>query len=59
VSYKEFETTKFIKSKLDKLENPYESPLETGCVGIIEGNKKTDRVIALRADIDALAMTEE
>ncbi|MEQ8579646.1 MAG: amidohydrolase [Balneola sp.] len=59
VSYKEFETTKFIKSKLDELGIAYESPLETGCVGIIEGNKKSDRVIALRADIDALAMTEE
>jgi len=59
VSYKEFETSKFIKSKLDELNIPYESPLETGCVGIIEGDKKSDRVIALRADIDALAMTEE
>lgn len=59
VSYKEFETTKFIKSKLDELNIPYESPLETGCVGIIEGDKKSDRVIALRADIDALAMDEE
>ncbi len=58
VSYKEFETTKFIKSELEKLGIPYESPLETGCVGIIEGAKKSDRVIALRADIDALAMEE-
>jgi len=59
VSYKEFETTKFIKSKLEELGVSYESPLETGCVGIIEGGKKSDRVIALRADIDALAMSEE
>lgn len=59
VSYKEYETTKFIKSKLDELGIPYESPLETGCVGILEGGKKSDRVIALRADIDALAMQEE
>lgn len=59
VSYKEFETTKFIKSELDKLGIPYESPLETGCVGILEGGKKSDRVIALRADIDALPITEE
>jgi amidohydrolase len=59
VSYKEYETTKFIKSKLDELGISYDSPLETGCVGIIEGGKKSDRVIALRADIDALAMTEE
>ena len=59
VSYKEYETTKFIKSKLDELKIPYESPLETGCIGVIEGGIKSDRVIALRADIDALAMTEE
>ncbi|MEO9885798.1 MAG: M20 family metallopeptidase [Balneola sp.] len=59
VSYKEFETTKFIKAKLDELGISYESPLETGCVGIIKGGIKSDRVIALRADIDALAMTEE
>jgi len=59
VSYKEFETTKFIKAKLDELGISYESPLETGCVGIIRGGIKSDRVIALRADIDALAMTEE
>ncbi len=59
VSYKEYQTTEFIKSKLDELDIPYESPLETGCVGILEGGKKSDRVIALRADIDALAMNEE
>lgn len=59
VSFKEFETTKFIKSKLDDLGIPHESPLETGCVGILKGGKESDRVIALRADIDALAMEEE
>ncbi len=59
VSYKEFETTKFIKSKLDDLGIPYDSPLETGCVGVLKGGKPSDRVIALRADIDALPMNEE
>ncbi len=59
VSYKEFETTKFIKETLEELEIPYESPLETGCVGILEGGKGSDRVIALRADIDALPIMEE
>lgn len=59
LSFQEFETTKFIKSELDKLEIPYESPLETGCVGILEGGVKSDRVIALRADIDALPIQEE
>jgi amidohydrolase len=57
VSFKEFETTDFIISKLQALNIPVERPLETGCVGIIEGNN-ADRVIALRADIDALAMHE-
>lgn len=59
VSFKEFETTKFIKTELDKLGIAYESPLETGCVGIFKGGKESDRVIALRADIDALPMREE
>lgn len=59
VSYHEFETTRFIKQELTKLGISYHSPLETGCVGIIEGGKKSDRVIALRADIDALPMQEE
>lgn len=59
VSYKEFETTKFIKTELQKLGIDYESPLETGCVGILKGEKDSDRVVALRADIDALAMDEE
>ncbi|RNC84709.1 MAG: amidohydrolase [Balneola sp.] len=59
VSFKEFETTKYIKQKLGDLGIPFESPLETGCVGILEGGKKSNRVIALRADIDALPMEEE
>jgi amidohydrolase len=59
LSFHEFETTKFIKSELDKLGIPYDSPLETGCVGILEGGKESSRVIALRADIDALPIPEE
>lgn len=59
VSYQEYETTKFIKSELEKMGIPFDSPLETGCVGILKGGKDSDKVIALRADIDALAMSEE
>ncbi|MEX0608618.1 MAG: amidohydrolase [Balneolaceae bacterium] len=59
VSFEEFKTTEFIKSELQNLGIPFESPLETGCVGIIEGGVKSTRVIALRADIDALPIQEE
>lgn len=58
ISFKEYDTTDYIIHELKKLGIDAERPLETGCVGIIEG-KKSDRVIALRADIDALAMEEE
>jgi amidohydrolase len=58
VSFKEFDTTDFIIGELEKLGVEIHRPLETGCVAIISG-APSDRVIALRADIDALAMEEE
>lgn len=59
ISYKEFKTTNFIIEKLEALDIEIDRPLETGCVGVIEGGTDSDRVVALRADIDALAMQEE
>jgi len=59
LSYQEFETTEFIVDKLEELGIPVDRPLETGCVGVIEGGKASDRVVALRADIDALPILEE
>ncbi|HKK47075.1 MAG TPA: amidohydrolase [Balneolaceae bacterium] len=58
LSYQEFETTEFIIEKLEELGIAVDRPLETGCVGIIEGGKASDRVVALRADIDALPILE-
>jgi len=59
LSFKEFETTKFIVNELEKLENiEVIRPTETGCIGILNG-KEEGPVIALRADIDALAILEE
>lgn len=58
ISFQEHDTTEYILHELKKLGVETHRPLETGCVGIIEG-KKSDRVVALRADIDALAMDEE
>ena len=59
LSYKEFETTNYIEEQLVQLGFVVERPLETGCVAIIEGDIKSDRVVALRADIDALPIQEE
>ncbi len=58
VSYKEFETTQYITTILDGLGCEIHLPLETGCVAVIHGGRKSDRVVALRADIDALPMEE-
>ncbi len=58
ISFKEFDTTEYILHELKKIGIDTEKPLETGCVGIIEG-KPSGRTIALRADIDALPMDEE
>ena len=59
LSYQEFETTEYIIERLEELDITVDRPLKTGCVGVLEGGKKSDRVIALRADIDALAIQEE
>jgi hippurate hydrolase len=59
LSYKEFETSKFIQQKLDSLGIPYQIMAGTGVVALIEGKVPDSRVVALRADIDALPILEE
>jgi len=59
LSFEEYETTTFIMNQLTAMDIPVDRPLDTGCVGVLEGGKASDRVVALRADIDALPMTEE
>ncbi|MBD0332995.1 MAG: amidohydrolase [Chitinophagaceae bacterium] len=59
LSYKEFETSKFIQNKLSEYNIPYEIKAETGVVGLIQGKKSTSRIAALRADIDALPIAEQ
>ena len=56
LSFKEFNTTRFIISKLQQLNINFYQPTETGVVAII-GNG--DNCVALRADIDALPIKEE
>lgn len=59
LSYEEFETSKFVQSKLKEWNIPFEIKAITGVVGIIEGKNPSSRVIALRADMDALPIEEE
>jgi amidohydrolase len=59
LSYKEFQTSVFIQEKLKTLGIPFETKATTGVVGIIKGKNPDSRVIALRADMDALPIKEE
>ncbi len=59
LSYKEFETSKFVQEKLKACDIPFEIKATTGVIGIIEGNNPHSRIIALRADMDALPIKEE
>ena len=59
LSYKEFETSAFVQEYLKKLHVPFEIKAETGVVGLIKGKNPQSRIIALRADMDALPIQEE
>lgn len=58
LSFEEFNTASFIKNKLDELNIPWESMANTGVIGLIKGDLESDKVIALRADMDALPIQE-
>jgi hippurate hydrolase len=58
LSYKEFETSKFIQEKLKSWGIPYEVKATTGVVGLIKGKNPGTKIIALRGDMDALPITE-
>jgi len=59
LSYQEFETSAFVQEKLKQLDIPYQVMSTTGVVGLIEGKNPDSRIVALRADMDALPITEE
>ena len=59
LSYQEFETSKFIQKKLNEIDVPYKIMAKTGVVGMIEGKNPQRKIIALRADMDALPIKEE
>jgi amidohydrolase len=60
LSFKEFKTSAFICSVLDKHKITYtKNIVETGIIAIIEGNNPSTKTILLRADLDALPIEEE
>ncbi len=59
LSYQEFETSAFVQSKLNEYGIPFSVMATTGVVGIIEGKHPSSRIVALRADMDALPIQEE
>ncbi|RYD86184.1 MAG: amidohydrolase, partial [Sphingobacteriales bacterium] len=59
LSYEEFETSAYVQQKLKDLGIPFTVMAKTGVIGTIEGRNPSSRVVALRADMDALPITEE
>src|SRR5262245_57134569 len=59
LSYQEYETSKFGQQKLSEFGIPFAVKAETGVVGLIEGKDPGSRVVALRADMDALPISEQ
>lgn len=58
LSFKEFQTSAFIKGILTDWGIPFTEMANTGVVGLIKGDLASDKIIALRADMDALPILE-
>jgi hippurate hydrolase len=59
LSYQEYETSKFVQQKLTEYNIPFQIKSTTGVIGIIEGKNSKSRTVALRADMDALPISEQ
>ncbi len=60
LSYQEYNTSKYVAEQLKKIGlQPQTGIAETGVSAIIRGNNPDKKVIALRADMDALPIVEE
>lgn len=59
LSFKEFNTSAFIKRTLDEWGIPWIPVADTGVIATLQDNYKTGKTIALRADMDALPIQEE
>ena len=59
LSYQEVNTAAYVKEQLTQMGIYFETKATTGVLGIIRGKNPESRVIALRADMDALPIIEE
>ena len=60
LSFKEYETSKFIKSILKKWRIPFQENIaNTGIVVLLKGKNSEKKCVGLRADFDALPIKEE
>ena len=59
LSYQEFKTSEFIREQLNEFGITNKVMAQTGVIGTIEGKNPSSRIIALRADIDALPIEEQ
>lgn len=60
-AFDEFSTAAFVKEKLESfdVDELHDEIATTGIVAVIHGNQKSDKKIALRADLDALDILEK
>ena len=60
LSFLEFETSDFIANQLKSMDIPFRQGIGgTGVLGVITGNNPAKKTIALRADMDALPISEK
>ena len=60
LSFLEFETSDFITNQLKSMDIPFRQGIGgTGVLGVITGNNPAKKTIALRADMDALPISEK
>ncbi len=59
LSFEEYQTSAYLKEELKKIGiQNFETKANTGFTALIEGKNPSKRIIALRADMDALPITE-
>lgn len=58
LSFEEYATSAFVQDYLQSLGIPFEHMANTGVVALIKGDRDSNQVIALRADMDALPIQE-